>query len=393
MISERTVRQRVASRINSVYALPFLPNFNRSPRDYIEYKIDPSEPPSTFTQSFSYPLKIPLIMATTFHNNVVALRPKVKVKPTTLWVGVLKSHLHPSDLHHEDEFLWIKCHKGVSVGTVLAQYTQKFPAEGSVVLKYGTTIPAQDRTMGQLDELGDRTIAFEAIKVGDLSTRMPADRAPLQPINPQVSIKKEPHSISFAKHEDVIREVAAAPKVPASNENIKPEPGYQSPYGSAYRSVPPPSFPNLNASPPRPTAAWPSPAVANASYSGPLPISTLHPLTASTFNAPNPYGQNNFDASNRPDWATSNGFLLYSDEWRETFKYRNLNLDESKRRSNFLPALDNLLTCHYLQIKFKIFYTKTGGNSPLWNARSTKIPIGTQATLTSSSTQLRLNLR
>lgn len=269
-----------------------------------------------------------MMAATSFHHNVFAVRPTDQIKPNTFWVGVLDSHLRPSINHKKEDFLWIKCHGTITVRKVLEQYMSKRAGE-TVFLKHGSMLPDQASTMRELDQFGDRTIAFEAINVADLHTRMAADRTPLQPTNNhQVSMKADPKAKSSkVKNKD------------AQNENIQPAPGCLDPFVAPHQSSrpTPPTSSNPKAPAARPTTEWKAPiAFPNASNVPFLPNSRAAPPKSTTPDAPNP--PNTSDASNRPSWATSNGFLCYSDEWRVTFEHRNPGFDPSKPQPNPIKA-------------------------------------------------------
>lgn len=120
-----------------------------------------------------------------FHACVFALKPNQPAKPSTYWVAVLKADLKPSTNLREEDFLWIKCNGGIKVGTVLDQYRVKNKGHGKVKLKLGNKLPGEE-SMRELDEFNDQLLAFEAVKISELPSRISNDRLPLQPTNRQV---------------------------------------------------------------------------------------------------------------------------------------------------------------------------------------------------------------
>ena len=210
-----------------------------------------------------------------------------------------------------------------------------------IVLKHGHSVPPYTSTMHDLNVFGDRTIAFEAIKSENVSTRMAADRPPLQPTKHQVSMKPGPDAISSnVKNEDVIRRVPA-PGLPAQDEILQAGPGWRSTYVPPHQSshpVPQPSSSYLMTPEAPQTMGWKAPMVwkapmaPHASKVSEFPNSRPSLPNSPTTEAPNPPSTS--DASNPPNWATSNGFLCYSDEWRETFKHRNPHHNDSKPQPN-----------------------------------------------------------
>ncbi|KAI9881074.1 MAG: hypothetical protein M1830_008232 [Pleopsidium flavum] len=123
----------------------------------------------------------------TFHNKAKALRPNQPSKQTTFWVGVLNDGQKAEDAEVESDFLWLKCHKGVTVQTIRQQYMSRNFQEEEIILKFGSRLLANPTTMRELNDHGDNLIAIEAVKPSDLATRMP--RQPLQPSNAQVPAK------------------------------------------------------------------------------------------------------------------------------------------------------------------------------------------------------------
>lgn len=190
-----------------------------------------------------------------FHASVFALKPNQPSKPSTYWVAVLRADLKPSTNLKEEDFLWIKCNGSIKVGTVLDQYRVKNKGQGKVKLKLGNKLPGE-ASMRELDEFNDQLLAFEAVKVSELPSRMSNDRLPLQPTNRQV------------KSEIVNNSSIHLMKKEASNC--------------------------------QPTTAYVTEPA--------KPTSTLSPI-------PNVKILAN-ETSDRPDWALSNGFRLYDVESR-----------------------------------------------------------------------------
>ena len=260
-------------------------------------------------------------MAASFHNCVLAVRPRQQVKPTTYWVAVLKSHIQPSIDHKEEDFLWIKCHGNITVKIIYDQYTSKYPGDGKINMKYGNQLPRDTCLMRELDDFGDHLIAFEAVKPSETSTRMAGDRLPLQLTNDQVFVKSDPDTLNL-KNAGLLRleppEQTKAIPHHTQDENTKPkvEPGSPAVSQHSFFMGPrqPPSQPKAPA-PPRPPSklSCRSPKISESSN----PIAAPRNVEATS-------------TSTRPDWAISNGFLIYADQWREKTRKIKPHLDDGK---------------------------------------------------------------
>lgn len=245
-------------------------------------------------------------MATSWHSKVLAVKPKQEVKASTYWVAVLKSDNRPSDNPKEEDFLWIKCHGGITVNVICAQYCNKYPHEGRICLKQGPIFFPDNTSMRQLDEHEDRLVQFEAVKLLDSPSQMVGERVPLTPKTTQVFLRADLNHLS-AKAQSEDAHHGGPPKPVVSNaephvhdENIKPElpkPSYQSPYIQPVAPPAPPVFREL--------APQPEPVA---------PPQALH--TSST--------------ADLPEWATSNGFLHYAEENHSKYRARYPELTDGK---------------------------------------------------------------
>lgn len=142
-----------------------------------------------------------------FHRTAFTLKPNQPSKPSTYWVAVLIATLKPSANLKEEDFLWVKCHGGIKVGTILDQYRVKHKDHGSVKLILGNKLLSEE-SMRQLDEFNDQLLVFEAVKVSELSLRMPNARLPLQPTNRQVKVEPTSNNpTTTVKHENSDHEV------------------------------------------------------------------------------------------------------------------------------------------------------------------------------------------
>lgn len=260
-------------------------------------------------------------MATSFYDRVLAVRPKQDVKPSTFWVAVLKSDIKPSDNFKELDFLWIKCHGGITAKVICAQYSNKYPQEGKITLKYGPKVLPDGSTMRQLDERGERMVPLEAIKISDLPSRMIAERLPLTPTTAQLSAKASSDDLpEKVKSEDALREspgsTLSKAQPYAQDENVKAEAVYQTPYSPPHR----PAAAVAVTTPPRPSVAPHHPPGDWSEDQSQTP----------DFCDPSPQAPQTFSTSNLPDWATSNGFVLYAMECRPKFQARHPGLNDGK---------------------------------------------------------------
>lgn len=264
-------------------------------------------------------------MAPSFHTTVLAVKPTQHVKPSTYWVAVLKSDIKPSDKVKEEDFLWIKCNGSITAKVICSQYCNKFPQEGKISLKYGQKIPSDDTSMRQLDEQGDRLVALEAVKISDLPSRIAGERLPLTPTTTQVFVKPGSDNLS-EKSKDTLhggppKPALLKPDPDAQDENLVPNAGHPPPH------VPPPQ-PSAAVAPT--TLPWQVPgAPPPASSIGDQPKSPVFRDTSSMPPVAPP--QTHMSSTpDLPDWATSNGFLLYADELRPKIKARHPELTDGK---------------------------------------------------------------
>lgn len=205
---------------------------------------------------------------------------------------------------------------------ICTHYSKKYPQEDKIHLKHGQKVPSDDTSIRKLDQHGDRLVAFEAVKTSDLPSRMAGERLPLTPKCAQVFVRagSEDHSAKV-KSEDALRGGPPKPILPkgesrAQDEHTIPDASYQSPYIS-----------------PRRTSAPLAPATASRlQVPGPR-----HPPVNSTGNQPkspvpcdpSPITQL-VTTPDVPDWATSNGFILYAEEYRPKFQARHPELNDGK---------------------------------------------------------------
>ena len=158
----------------------------------------------------------------TFHQAAFDAKPKNHAsKPSTFWVAVLRANLTPSNIHREEDFLWIKCHSGIKVKIIRTQYLNKYRDDGDIVLKLDSQTPA-DESMRNLDFYHDQLIAFEAVKVSEIPARIPVQRQPLgQSIN-QLGKPEVPQEHPHVSHvEDKYPSRRFGSSSPIQDENIK----------------------------------------------------------------------------------------------------------------------------------------------------------------------------
>lgn len=266
-------------------------------------------------------------MATSLHSSAFAVKPNQDLKSSNYWVAILKSTIQPTTNLKEENFLWIKSPGGICVKVICTQYSKKYPQEDKIHLKHGQKVPSDDTSIRQLDEHGDRLVVFEAVKTSDLPSRMAGERLPLTPKRTQVSVRagSEDHSTK-AKSEEALCGGPAKPILPkgesrAQDENTIPDASYQSSYISPRRTsvplapatasrlqVPGPRHPPVNSTGNQPKGPVPC---------DPSPIT--QPVTT-----PDDW------ATDVPDWATSNGFILYAEEYRPKFQARHPELNDGK---------------------------------------------------------------
>ena len=270
-------------------------------------------------------------MTASFHSSAFAVKPSQPVKQSTYWVAVLKSDIHPSNNHKEEDFLWIKAPGGISLKVISAQYSAKHPQDGKINLKHGQKVPSEDTSIRQLDEHGDRLIAFEAVKISDLPSRMAGERMPLTPKSIQVSVRADSDDrFVKAKSEDALGGVPPKPILPkteshAQDENTIFDPRYQSPYIVAPRaSAAAAPAPASRLQPP-----WPRFSPVSSTGSQPK-VSVPRDPSPKTGSA-TPLGPSHTSSTpDVPDWATSNGFILYAKEMRPKFQARHPEFNDGK---------------------------------------------------------------
>lgn len=139
-------------------------------------------------------------MLSLLHQKTVAVKPNTPIKPTTIWVAVLKPEKSPNDPLSQEDFLWIKC-TGVcfnaccdepesdliqttTIGKIHEQWVKRYPSEESFVLKFGPTIPDTTMSVGYYDTHthNDGVVVFQA-------TKPAPERQPLKPSNTQVPLQ------------------------------------------------------------------------------------------------------------------------------------------------------------------------------------------------------------
>lgn len=200
------------------------------------------------------------------------------------------------------------------MNVICAQYSNKHPEEGKINLKYGSKVPSDDTLMRQLDEHGDRLIAFEAVKLADLPSRI-GERVPLAPTNAQVSVQPK----------DTLREdpKALLPKPEApQDENSKPGDGYQSPY------IPPQRPPAAVA--PAAASRLQVPAPQNPPGNIIVNQPVVHDPSPKPAPGAPPQAPHKSNTPDLPDWARSNGFLLHVEGSRPKFQARHPEVNDGK---------------------------------------------------------------
>ena len=253
--------------------------------------------------------------ARSFHQRVFALRPTLTIKPTTFWVAVLRAAVKVSSNVTEDDFLWIKCHGEIKASVIRAQYEQKNPSDGKIMLKLGTLLSG-DETMRSLDHFKDQLVVLEVVKASEPSLQSIRGRSPLRPTTAQLksppphvqtnpTLKNQSNTISGTTFSSGI------PKIAGQDENHNPQPALQ---------------PAALSSPPDPAVVSPASVIPN------LGLSTVSPVVVM-----------------RPDWATSKGFSLYEEKTTEKMAAKWSHLNCGKRYLT-LPMLSLLTSCP-LQLK------------------------------------------
>lgn len=269
-------------------------------------------------------------MATSLHSAALAVKPNQIVKPSTYWVAVLNSDLKPAKTHKEEDFLWIKCHGGITVSVICAQYSGKHPQEGRVSLVHDSKIASDDTPIRQLAENDDRLVTFEAVKALDLPSRVVGERLPMTPKRAQqVSVRPGLNDSAVkAKSGEVLHADSPKPKSPWSkpppqDENTIFDPSHRSPY------IPPPR-PSTALAPAAPSRLQvPGPPSGNLTGNKSISPIIYDPSSKPKPVAP-PHAPLTLNTSELPDWATSNGFLRYAEESRPKWQDRHPGLIDGK---------------------------------------------------------------
>lgn len=313
-------------------------------------------------------------MATSFHYAALAVKPNQIVKPSTYWVAVLKSDLRAANKHKEEDFLWIKCHGGITVSVICAQYTGKHPQEGRISLKHESKIPSDDTPIRQLEEHDDRMVAFEAVKALDLPSRMVGERLPMTPKKAQLSVRAGPNDSAVnAKSGEVLHGDSPKPKLPwskphAQDENIIPDAGYQPPYI-------PPHRPSAVLAPVAPSRLQvPGPPSGNLTGNKTISPIIYDPSSKpkSVLGAP-PRAPIALNTPELPDWATSNGFLRYAEELRPKWEARFPDLNDGKLARTERNHNASTYTSYETQHSLNRSYTNKVGYMFLqWSVQNTK---------------------
>lgn len=279
-----------------------------------------------------------------FHDIVFPLRPKnQKTKSTTYWIAVLKSAGQPAvSVYREEDFLWIKCHGGISVKTIYEQYTSKHPKDGEIQLKLGSKVPSDTTPMRDLDEFNDRLIVFEPSKGSDPSVRASVERVPLQTIKDQVTVNPDPDELSSEIPLSIPKHQIPTPA--PQDGNIRPAPislhrplpavvaqlhpylsaPYKTPYSDPSHALPPG---------PRSTAAHLAPTT-------PMACIDSTPVAADASSSVAPPNSSQYVTSATPEWAIPQGFKVFADKHKEKYILRDPSLDAGKLRlGNFIIGL------------------------------------------------------
>ncbi|KAI9789949.1 MAG: hypothetical protein M1835_001330 [Candelina submexicana] len=150
-----------------------------------------------------------------FHDKVKEVRPNQPAKPSTYWVAVLHHTKKPALAVREDDFLWVKCHHKITVQTIKAQYHNRDPLVGPIILKLGNDTVNDTDQMSTLNRFGDNIIVFHALQP-DAAQGPPefVTRQPLQPVNTQITTRME------------------SPVAPLPKQEYRPE-EYKSPHSPA----------------------------------------------------------------------------------------------------------------------------------------------------------------
>lgn len=245
-----------------------------------------------------------------FHTTALALKPDQPSKPSTYWIAVLIATLKPSINLKEEDFLWVKCHGGIKVGTILDQYRVKHKDHGSVKLILGNKL-LSDESMRQLDEFNDQLLAFEAVKVSELSSRISNARLPLQPTNRQVKVEPTGNTpTTTIKHDTPTTTI----KLDTLTPTIKHENNYHE-----------------------------------------MPIKhAAHPAEPHSTELSQTFG--------RPAWAISNGFEYYNAEMRAKFQENRPHLTDGMVKLQYLAV--HLLTSTMTYSSSRRYFVRSVAETP-----------------------------
>ncbi|GAB7344344.1 hypothetical protein MBLNU457_2207t1 [Dothideomycetes sp. NU457] len=96
------------------------------------------------------------------HKKALALRPTMPAN--RYCIGILNPRKLPKNVRKEDDFVWMKGHKNITVNTVWHQYRQQTGEADNFELVIQGFTPKKELRMGELDFYNDKHVIFRAIR-------------------------------------------------------------------------------------------------------------------------------------------------------------------------------------------------------------------------------------
>ncbi|KAL8835488.1 MAG: hypothetical protein Q9170_003290 [Blastenia crenularia] len=138
-------------------------------------------------------------MLRSLHAKAIALKPThIEVKPSNIWVGVLRTDRDANGELVQDDFLWVKCNAGTNVGKIHERFEQINEGKPSSLLKYNGKPINMNGTVGPFNTFRDNLVVFEA---GDAEAGDPEARDDTgNPLSPKdANARLPPHHLFPSK--------------------------------------------------------------------------------------------------------------------------------------------------------------------------------------------------
>ena len=106
-----------------------------------------------------------------------------ELKLNALAVAILKHDQKPQGPKSEGDYLWIKCGRKTTAPKLLQQCKLRLDSlqEEEIVLKHGPRILDANTPMSEIGDPQDRLVVLEVFGKSEMSSRLLADRQPLEP--------------------------------------------------------------------------------------------------------------------------------------------------------------------------------------------------------------------